>query len=153
MKLTRWILLAIVGLPLAELLVFALVASEIGWIAAFARAAATSMAGILILKRLGRAHIQRVRGVLADGVITQAELDGTDMLTALGGILLVLPGFITDAIGAALLVTPVRAWLRGQMAAQPPRGRGPRRGTPVLDLERDEWHSVGGPDRARNRPD
>jgi UPF0716 family protein affecting phage T7 exclusion len=65
----------------------------------------------------------------------------------LGGILLVFPGFITDALGATLFVPALRQWAARKLAASPaPR---PRRGRDdrVIDLEPGEWHRI--PDRRR----
>jgi UPF0716 family protein affecting phage T7 exclusion len=68
---------------------------------------------------------------------------------ALGGILLLLPGFITDLVGAGLLVGPIRRRLVGTIAEAIARRR--RTGGPgaVIDLAPDEWHAV--PDKPRRK--
>jgi UPF0716 family protein affecting phage T7 exclusion len=63
----------------------------------------------------------------------------------LGGILLVFPGFITDLLGAALLVPSFRRWAGAALRnlARKRRRGGPD--APVIDLEPDQWHRL--PDR------
>ncbi|MGH6679203.1 MAG: FxsA family protein [Bradyrhizobium sp.] len=48
--------------------------------------------------------------------------------------LLLIPGFITDAIGVLLLLAPLGAALR--------RGPPPQHADGVLDLEPEQWHRV-----------
>ena len=45
-------------------------------------------------------------------------LDGA--LVLVGGVLLIVPGFITDVLGLLLLAPPTRALARRGIAAQPP---------------------------------
>ena len=64
----------------------------------------------------------------------------------LGGLLLVLPGFITDAIGLLLLVAPLRSWLTRTFGGAVSRhAQQSRRQDGVVDLDPDEWQRV--PDR------
>ena len=62
----------------------------------------------------------------------------------LAGLLLVLPGFLTDLIGVVLLIGPVRRWFGATFRAL---GRPqPRAGArAVIDLAPGEWQQV--PDR------
>jgi UPF0716 protein FxsA len=67
-------------------------------------------------------------------------------MVALGGILLLLPGFITDLAGACLLLGPVRRWLGATIGRAIERRR-PRTGArPVIDLRADEWRPVADPE-------
>ena len=69
---------------------------------------ATTLIGFLVLRRAGRGRIARFRVAVADTDVAGIQANTGGFLTVLAGILLFLPGFITDLIGAALLIGPVR---------------------------------------------
>lgn len=126
-------------------------AAIIGFAWALVLVLAGSLTGALILRHAGGNHIARVRVrvALSDGGVTALQADSSGFLVLLAGILLLIPGFITDIAGLLLLVTPLRqalgAWLRGD--APPPRRDG------VIDLEPEQWRLVGDPalpDRRNN---
>jgi UPF0716 family protein affecting phage T7 exclusion len=68
----------------------------------------------------------------------------------LGGLLLVFPGFITDLLGAALLVPPLRRWLRGKLAQARRDQRRRGRDDHIIDLAPSEWQQIS--DQRRDRP-
>ena len=149
MNLAKWLILALLALPLAELAAFIAVAATIGFAWALALVLAGSLAGALVLRHAGGNHIARVRVALSDGGVTALQADSSGFLVLLAGILLLIPGFITDLAGLLLLVAPLRqalgAWLRG--GAPPPRRDG------VVDLEPEQWRRMGDPalpDRRNN---
>jgi UPF0716 protein FxsA len=148
MSLVKWIIIGLVVLPAAELIALVLVAALIGWLATIALFVATSIAGLLFLRRSGRADLARLRHSFIHEGIRAIRLETPGAARVLGGILLVFPGFITDALGAALFVPPLRRWVAGKVAATAPR---PRRGRDdrVIDLAPGEWHRI--PDRRRRR--
>ena len=141
MNLAKWLILALLALPLAELAAFIAVAATIGFAWALALVLAGSLAGALVLRHAGGNHIARVRVALSDGGVTALQADSSGFLVLLAGILLLIPGFITDLAGLLLLVAPLRqalgAWLRG--GAPPPRRDG------VVDLEPEQWRRMGDP--------
>jgi UPF0716 family protein affecting phage T7 exclusion len=67
-------------------------------------------------------------------------------MLALGGILLLLPGFITDLAGASLLIGPVRRALGVAISRAIGRRRARTGARPVIDLTADEWRPVPDPD-------
>jgi UPF0716 protein FxsA len=114
---------------------------------------ATSVAGALVLRRAGRARLARFRVAVADTDITGIEANTGGFLTVLAGLLLFLPGFLTDLIGAALLIGPVRRWCAitfRRFVHNRDRGK-----SSVIDLAPSEWQQV--PDREpagkRGEPD
>jgi UPF0716 protein FxsA len=139
----KWIIIAILLLPVAEIAVFILVAAIIGLTWALALMLVTTLAGVLVLRRAGRGQIARFRVAVADTDSTWIETDNAGFLTVLAGLLLFLPGFLTDLIGAVLLIAPLRRrcgaafrrWVRS-------RDQGDRS---VIDLAPEEWQQV--PDR------
>jgi len=71
---------------------------------------ATALAGTLLVRRQGRAAFDRLQADLHRGADPGAALaQGAAILVA--GVLLLTPGFFTDALGLALLLPPSRAWL------------------------------------------
>lgn len=106
----------------------------------------TSLAGGLVLRHAGRggiAHVgPHVRVALRDRGATRGAIESGGMIAAFSGILSLLPGFITDLLGAGLLVRPIRSRLAaaiGRAVGVPGATTGPGS---VLDLAPDEWQSV-----------
>jgi UPF0716 protein FxsA len=142
MNVAKWLLLALLALPFMELLVFIAVAQTIGFLWALALLLATSLAGAMVLRHAGGNHIARVRVALGEGGLTALQADSVGTLTLLAGILLLIPGFITDILGLLLLLAPLRRALGVLLGLRPP----PTSPDGVVDLEPQQWHQV--PDAA-----
>lgn len=145
MNVAKWLLLAVLALPALELAAFVAVAMALGFLWALALVAATSLAGALILQHAGGNHIARVRAAVDGGSFSALQADGTGSLTLLAGILLLIPGFITDVLGLAVLTLPLAAALR--------RGDPPERNDGVVDLPPEQWHRVPDPELPDRRGD
>jgi UPF0716 protein FxsA len=103
--------LFLIALPMAEVLVFIEVGLAIGWLWALVLLVGTSMLGVQLLRIQGRAAIERVSLAVSERRAPgAAALDGA--LGFVGGLLLVVPGFISDAFGVLLLAAPTRALTR-----------------------------------------
>ena len=141
MNVAKWLMLALLALPLAELAAFIAVTATIGFAWALALVMAGSLAGALVLRHAGGNHIARVRVALGDGGATALQADSDGFLILLAGILLLIPGFITDVLGLALLVGPLRRALASILGRQtaPPRRDG------IVDLEPEQWRRVPDP--------
>jgi len=149
MRLTVRIAIALLVLPAAELLAFLLVAWAIGFFPAIGMLLLASLAGILVLRHVGGGQFARLRRVLRERQVSEMELRGRGPFVALAGILLLLPGFITDLMGVGLLVPPIRRRV-GAALGRALQNSGRRDGPPVIDLAPDEWHAL--PDRKPHRP-
>jgi UPF0716 protein FxsA len=104
-------LLALIGLPAVEIFVFIEVGSAIGWLPAVVILLGTSLLGAQLLRIQSRAAIERVSlAVSQRQAPAAAAIDG--VLGFLGGVLLVVPGFVTDALGVLLVFPPIRALTR-----------------------------------------
>ena len=153
---TGWI---VAGWIFLEIVAFSFVAGRIGTLGALGLTLAASVFGLWRLKRVGLAAADGLREALSGGAPRQgALLDGT--LEALGAILLVLPGFLSDFVGLALLAPSARLWLARRFGADGD-GSGTRRGPEAIDLDAGEWRRIepkrqkarrAAPDRARPRP-
>lgn len=104
------ILLAFLCIPIAEIAVF-IKAGEIigvGWTLAIV--VLTAVLGTALLRRQGLKVLSQTQEKLDRGELPVGELlDGLCLLVA--GILLLTPGFITDAVGLLLFIRPVRLLL------------------------------------------
>jgi UPF0716 protein FxsA len=141
MNVAKWLLLAFLALPLAELAVFVAVAATIGFAMALGLVLVGSLAGGLVLRHAGGNHIARVRVALDQGSFTSLQADSAGAVTLLAGILLLIPGFITDLLGLLLLVVPLRRAVFGRFQDGAP----PRRTDGVVDLEPEQWQRVPDP--------
>lgn len=135
MNVAKLLLLAVLALPFLELAVFAAVAYSVGLVPALLLVLATSLAGALLLRHAGGNHIARVRVAMAQGSFASLAADSTGGMMLLAGFLLLIPGFITDVAGLALLLTA----LFGSRCGPLPRADG------VVDLEPEQWHQVPDP--------
>jgi UPF0716 protein FxsA len=142
MNMAKYLLLAVLALPFMELAVFIAVAGSIGFLWALFLVVATSMAGAMVLRHAGGNHIARVRVAMGDGGFSALQADGAGAATLFAGILLLIPGFITDVLGLLLLFAPLRRALGALFSVKSP----PARADGVVDLEPEQWHQV--PDAA-----
>src|SRR5665213_2605399 len=99
MNVAKWLLLALLALPFMELAVFIIVAEEIGFLSAMMLIIVSTMAGAMVLRHAGGSHIARMRVAVGTNNFTSLQADGPGTLTLLAGILLLIPGFITDVLG------------------------------------------------------
>jgi UPF0716 protein FxsA len=118
-------------LTLAELVVFVLVAQWIGLGWTILATLATSALGWYLLARQGTRALGELRERARTRQAPGREL-GDAGLVALGGLLMVLPGFLGDLIGLLCLLPgtrrPIRALLaRYVLIRLPDRARGPVR--------------------------
>jgi UPF0716 protein FxsA len=103
--------LLLIGMPVLEVFVFIEVGLAIGWLLAVALLLGTSVIGVQLLRIQGRSAIERVSLAVSERRAPgAAALDGA--LGFLGCLLLVVPGFVSDALGALLMLTPTRALTR-----------------------------------------
>jgi UPF0716 protein FxsA len=138
MNVAKWLLLALLALPVMELAAFLAVAATIGLGWALILVLATSLAGALVLRHAGGSHIARMRVAMTEGSFAALQADGTGALVLLAGILLLIPGFITDFLGVLLLVGPLRRALAAYFGAGATR----RQADGVVDLEPEQWHRL-----------
>ncbi len=159
------ILALFIGIPLIEIYLFIQVGGAIGVWSTIGLVVLTAFIGTALLRQQGLATLARAQSELDQQHLPVRELfDGVCLLV--GGLLLLTPGFLTDALGFSLLLPPLRAVLgRGIWAALarsrnvhfsgsgaggtyghgPDQGanHGPGPGGPVLDGEEFGVHKDG----------
>ena len=105
------VLLFIILVPIAELIVTFKVAGVFGWLDTLALLVLISVVGAWLVRRQGLTMVMRIQRDLSSGnVPTKSLVDGLLLLVA--GVLLLTPGFITDAAGILLLFPPTRIAVR-----------------------------------------
>ncbi|MFC7332346.1 FxsA family protein [Rhodocista pekingensis] len=134
-------------LPLAEIAGFAWVGSAIGVLPTVLLVVLSALVGIGLLKRHGIDTLRRAQDRLDRGEPpVQEAFDG--LCLALAGLLLVIPGFLSDIAGLLLFLPPVRSWLFGRMnmvvVTTGPAGMRP--GGPLDGAGRPGGRAHGGPD-------
>lgn len=117
--------LLFVVFPLLELWVLIRVGAAIGAGFAIGLVVLAALLGIAILNRQGFQTLARVRARMARGEEpTAAVLEG--MVLAVAGLLLLIPGFLTDVLALLALIPPLRARLMRRLLAAPHPGQGAR---------------------------
>lgn len=102
-----WLLLIILSVPLIEIGLFVQLGGWIGMWATIAWVIATAGLGIIVLKgvaSLGPVSLSRDMQEFSNPLSPLAHR----LMVAVGGGLLLLPGFLTDTVGLLLLVPPIR---------------------------------------------
>jgi UPF0716 protein FxsA len=97
--------------PILELWLIIEIGSLIGVWPTIALLLADALLGSLLLRHQGRGAGRRVNQALAERRVPGKEVaDG--LLIAIGGTLLLAPGFLTDIVGLLFLIPPTRAIVR-----------------------------------------
>lgn len=144
-----WIVLpAIIVLPLLEIAAFVAVANSIGLGEAIVLAIAAGVLGLVILRQQGMVTLERARRAVERGEVPVAEVfDAIALLAA--GVLLLLPGFLTDVLALLLILPPVRQALRRWLAARTRAApQGGERRPPLIE---GEFTEIDPDDEPRNR--
>ena len=105
----------LIGIPLIEIILFIQVGGVIGGGATILLTLFTAFAGIWIVRLQGFAELARLRDRLSAQREPVAEI--LNMLFLLfAGLLLLIPGFMTDGVGALLLIPPLRQGVANHMS-------------------------------------
>jgi len=145
--------LILLALPLVEIAGFALVGSLVGVLPTVALALATTVLGAVLLRIQGLGALTRIRATMDAGGTPGRDLVH-GLMIGIAGLLLVVPGFFTDALGLLLFLPPVRelVWrfLRSRIvvvdAAYSRSTAGFRRdGSRTIDLDAEDFARKDGP--------
>lgn len=106
----RFVIPFLLFMPFLELWLLIHIGSEIGALTTIALLILAGMAGTALLRWQGVYTLWKVQERLERGdVAADAVFDG--LLLGVAGVLLFIPGFITDGLALLLLLPPMRHWL------------------------------------------
>lgn len=160
---TRWIGFLALALPFLEIAGFVWIGSKLGVALTLIWVMGAMLAGLLLLRRTGMQAVGKLRAALAEGTEPGHSLLDSACFTA-AAMLLIVPGFFSDALAVILMLPVTRAWLLRRTAAHfetrvyrrtgtidgsftvvseeaapendtPPRRIEPSSGRPVIDVE------------------
>lgn len=118
-----FVLILFVAMPIIEIAVLLRVGDSLGWLLTLAVVIFTAVLGAAMLRQQGLATLNKARLRMSSGEMPAEQLlEG--VLLMIGGVLLLTPGFVTDAFGFACLVPWTRQWLAGRIAARATIGFG-----------------------------
>jgi len=129
----RWIFLL---LPWVELFTLIRLGGSVGALSTLAYVFVTLVLGLTILRLQGMEIIGRLRDAQDDGGVVAGRLLADDLAVGLAGLLLLIPGLVTDSAALLVLIGPL--WRRLS-------GASPRPGT-------DESATGGATKTARDAP-
>lgn len=122
----RIVLLILVCLPLLEIAVLVLVGSHIGILATIGLIIFSGLLGSYLLRSQGLSALARMREEIEKGRVPDKHLADAAMII-LAGLMLIIPGFVSDGIGILLFIPFVRQWfqklLTGRVTAARTRNR------------------------------
>lgn len=139
--------------PVVELTLLYLLGSSIGMWPTLALLLLTGVAGVALARWQGTKALLRIQRRLARGQLPASELFD-QVLILVAGILLVVPGILTDVVGLTLLIPPMRSlikrrlrdWAKGQVEVRTSqvhgqfwthveKVQGPHRRDEIIDAE------------------
>jgi UPF0716 protein FxsA len=109
------VLFGLIAWPILEIYVFIQVGEWLGWINTILLFISAGVAGLWLMRSEGLSLLMRTRTQMQNGItpIDQA-FDALCLVT--GGVLLLLPGFLTDIAALLLFLPPTRSALKRMLA-------------------------------------
>ncbi|NOZ32167.1 MAG: FxsA family protein [Alphaproteobacteria bacterium] len=130
--------------PIIEIGLFVALGDIIGFWWTMGAVVFTAVLGSVLLRLQGFAILNRIQTALNAGTFPGREIvDGVMM--AVAGVLLLTPGFFTDAIGFSLFVPGVRQaifrFVRSKISVvgNGPGPQKPDQNGPTIDMDSDQW--------------
>lgn len=142
--------LLLLALPLIEIAVFVVVGSQIGVLSTIGLVILSGVVGTVLLRIQGFGVLTRIQREMEAGRNPGRELAHGAMIM-FAGVLLLIPGFVTDIVGLLLFIPPVRdlGWRlirsritvvgefgAGRWRSSSPEGRAGRK---TIDLDADDY--------------
>ncbi|WP_370676243.1 FxsA family protein [Pleomorphomonas sp. PLEO] len=147
MRLSPYLPLLLIAWPIAEIATLVWVGGHLGVINTVGLVLLAAFGGLALFRYVGFGLLRRVQVELSGGRMpTGALLEGFVVLVA--GVLLILPGFLSDVLAFLLLFSPIRRLIIASIAARltvstmSSSRQSPDDG--VVDLDEDQWERRGG---------
>lgn len=152
-----WLLLAFIAVPMIEIALFIQVGGLIGLGWTLLIVLATALIGTWLVRAQGAMAMNNLRRSFNELRDPSEPLADAAMIL-IAGVLLLTPGFFTDAVGFGLLTPPVRhaafRWLRKNVKVASFSMGGPQTqaGSPSDDVIDGSYHEVDPPKRPTHTP-
>ncbi|GAA1014472.1 membrane protein [Streptomyces sp. F-3] len=111
-RLRRYLPLGVAAWLVLEIWLLTLIAGATNGFTVLLLLAAGLVLGAAVIKRAGRRAFEELSETLQRGGVPSARR-GSNGLTMLGGLLLMIPGVVSDAVGLLLLLSPVQRAVSG----------------------------------------
>lgn len=113
-----WIVLGVLAWPLVEIGLFVTLGAKLGLWLTLAWVILTGVAGVLLLQGTALGGRETLRRGFQEGLHDPLSPLAQRALLGVAAVLLILPGFFTDALGLVLLLPPVRALIVKVLASR-----------------------------------
>lgn len=113
-----WIVLGVLAWPLVEIGLFVTLGAKLGLWLTLAWVILTGVVGVLLLKGLALGGRETLQRGFQEGLHDPLSPLAHRALMGVAAVLLILPGFFTDALGLLLLVPPVRSLIIKGLASR-----------------------------------
>ena len=107
MNLRKVIPISLLLIPIIEIILFIEIGSMIGSFNTILTIFGTALVGIYIIKHNAATYMSEIRSKLMNGLRPDQEIL-SGIIVFICGVLLLLPGFLTDFIGLLFLYKPIR---------------------------------------------
>jgi len=115
-----WLFFLFVAVPIIEIALFIQVGGAIGLWPTLGIVVLTALVGTNLMRSQGISTLNRLQASLAQGE-NPADPMAQGAMILVAGVLLLTPGFFTDAVGFLLLLPPVRValirWIAGKVTS------------------------------------
>lgn len=126
--------IVLLALPILELAGLIFIGGEFGVLPVLAWAILSAIAGVNLLRITGWVTARKVQDAMMRGTLPVGEMfEGAAL--SIASVLLIIPGFLTDAIGLLLLIAPLRSALGAVLAAKTVAAGTRRRDDGVIEGE------------------
>jgi UPF0716 protein FxsA len=113
-----WIILGVLAIPFIEIALFVTLGSAIGLWWTLAWVVLAGALGVILLKGVAMIGTHQRTSEMRENMRDPLSPIAHQVLVGIAGLLLLLPGFFTDAVGLLLLLPPVRRVVIGFIAGR-----------------------------------
>jgi UPF0716 protein FxsA len=113
----RLLFFLVFAVPLIEIGLFIVIGQAIGLVPTLLGVLIGAIAGALLIRWQGLAVLRDMQATVQRGEVPGRQIADA-MLIGLGGLLLIVPGYFTDAVGLLLLIPPLRGLLYRALASR-----------------------------------
>jgi UPF0716 protein FxsA len=113
-----WLLILLIAVPIIEIALFIEVGGWLGLWPTLGIVVLTAVLGTVLLRAQGLGALRKLQSSLDGGGEDPRGVIAHGAMILVAGVLLLTPGFFTDAVGFLLLTPPFRTFVIAKMAAR-----------------------------------